>query len=398
MKDLPIELISVVVENISSTSDLLSLRSVNSTCHHFVTPRVFRKIHVRNSVQSAQICRSIIDSPFLATHVREVVYDPRDRAQFCLLPAGAQGNVLCGAFPFSKQLILPAGVCDELEIAELEDILTETFCSLPGFKNLESVILNFWPSFRSQSGSEIQEHPFWFTNRQIAVLHAVHHAIKSSCIRSLIVNNVILMSSACYDFVSSVTNSPLHHFSMSIVANSELGAWSGSKALNGSISSLLPPSNANLKTLVLRSPQGLYHSLNTQLRSSNYPTLETLVLENIVFDPTPSVDGIEEFIVRHKASLRRLELHSCSSYVPSTSTPIRRWSTIWKRLEEELVSLTEIVVDDAYQGYALLDGTSGYIPHPALPVTPAELVQDQELYSQFTDRVNLRSVLARAFI
>jgi hypothetical protein len=380
MKDLPIELISVVVENISSTSDLLSLRSVNSTCHHFVTPHVFRKIHVHNSVQSAQKCRSIIDSPSLATHVREVVYDPRDHAQFCLLPAGAQG------------------VCDELEIAELEDVLTETFCSLPGFKNLESVVLNFWPSFRSQSGSEIQEHPFWFTNRQIAVLHAVHHTIKSSCIRSLTVNNVILMSSACYDFVLSVTNSPLQHFSMSIVANSELGAWSGSKALNGSISSLLPPSNTNLKTLVLRSPQGLYHSLNTQLRSSNYPALETLVLENIVFDPTPSVDGIEEFIVRHKASLRRLELHSCSSYVPSTSTPIRTWSTIWKRLEEELVSLTEIVVDNAHQGYALLDGTSGYIPHPSLPVTPAELIQDQELYSQFSDRVNLRSVLTRTFL
>jgi hypothetical protein len=182
---------------------------------------------------------------------------------------------------------------------------------------------------------------------------------------------------------------------MSIVANSELGAWSGSKALNGSISSLLPASNTNLKSLVLRSPQGLYHSLNTQLRSSNYPALETLVLENIVFDPTPSVDGIEEFIVRHRASLRRLELYSCSSYVPSISTPIRRWSTIWKRLEKELVSLTEIVVEDAHQGYALLDGTSGYILHPSLPVTPAELVQDEELYSQFSERVNLRAVLAQ---
>ena len=395
MKDLPIELISVVVENISSTSDLVSLRSVNSTCHHFVTPHLFRKIHIHNSVQSAQKCRSIIDSPSLAPHVREVVYDPRDHAQFCLLPPGTQGKSFMKRFSFTKQLILSTGVCDELEIAELEDALTETLCALPGFKNLESVVLNFWPSFRSQSGTEIQEHPFWFTNRQVTVLHAVHYALKSSCIRSLTLNNVVLMSSACYDFVSSVTNSPLHHFSMSIVANSELGAWSGSKALNGSISSLLPVSNANLKSLVLRSPQGLYHSLNTQLRSSNYPGLETLVLENIVFDPTPSVDGIEDFIVRHKASLRRLELHSCSSYVPSISTPIRRWSTIWNRLEEELVSLTEIVVDDAHQGYTLLDGPSGYIPHPALPVTPAELVQDEDLYTQFSDRVNLRSVLPK---
>ncbi|KAH0834652.1 hypothetical protein J3R83DRAFT_10162 [Lanmaoa asiatica] len=377
MRDLPIELVGVVVENISSTSDLLSLRFVNSTCNHLVTPHVFRSIHIHNNVPSAQNCRSILASPSLATHVREVVYDQRDHARFRLPPAGAQGG------------------CDELEIAELEDALTETFCSLPGFKNLESVVLNFWPSFHSQCGSEVHEHPFWFTNRQIVVLHAVHHAMKSSCIRSLTLNNVVLMSSACYDFVSSVTNSPLHHFSMSVVANSELGAWSGSKALNGSLSSPLPASNANLKSLVLRSPQGLYHSLNTQLRSSHYPALETLVLENIVFDPTPSADGIEEFIIRHKASLRRLELRSCSSYVPSITTPIRRWSKIWKRLEEELVSLTEVVAGDAHQGYALLDATRGYVPHPSLPATPAKLAQeDQEHYLQLSNRVNLRSILA----
>ncbi|KAF8548094.1 hypothetical protein OG21DRAFT_1489676 [Imleria badia] len=378
MKDLPIELVGAVVENTTSTSDLLSLRSVSATYRDLFTPHVFREIHIHNSVQSARNCQNILASPSLAAHVREVIYDPRDHAQFCLLPAGLQGD--CND--------------DDLEIAELEDALTETFCSLSGFKNLESVVLNFWPSFRSQSGTEIQEHPFWFTNRQIAVLHAVHYAMKSSCIRSLTLNNVILMSSTCYDFVSSVTDSPLHHFSMSAVANSELGAWSGSKALNGSLDSLLPPSNANLKSLVLRSPQGLYHSLNTQLHAYNYPALESLVLEHIVFDPTPSVDGIEEFIVRHKASLRRLELHACVSYVPSLSNPIRRWSTIWKRFEEELVSLREIVMWDIHQGYALLDGTSGYVPHPTSIAT--ELAKgDEQRFLEFSDRVDRRAVLAK---
>lgn len=92
MKDLPIELVGAVVENITSTSDLLSLRSVNTTCHHLATPHVFREIHIHNSMQSAQNCQSILASPSLATLVREVVYDPRDHAQFCLLPAGLQGK------------------------------------------------------------------------------------------------------------------------------------------------------------------------------------------------------------------------------------------------------------------------------------------------------------------
>lgn len=94
MKDLPIELVGAVVESVTSASDLLSLRSVNTTCHRFVTPHVFRKVYIHNSVQSTQNCQSILATPSLATHVREVVYDPRDHAQFCLLPAGLQGNVL----------------------------------------------------------------------------------------------------------------------------------------------------------------------------------------------------------------------------------------------------------------------------------------------------------------
>ncbi|KAG9311930.1 hypothetical protein JVU11DRAFT_8191 [Chiua virens] len=375
MRELPIELVGVVVENVSSTSDLLSLRSVNSTCHHLATPHVFREIHIRNSVQSAQNCQSILASPSLATHVRGVVYDHRDHALFSLSPTGVQ-----------------ADSCDELEIAMLEEALIEAFTSLPGFKNLESVVLNFWPSFRSQCGTEIHENPYWFTDRQTTVLHALHLAIKSSRIRSLTMNNVVLRSPACYEFVSSVANSPLHHLSMSVVANSVLSDWSGSKILNGSLGSLLPPPNSNLKSLVLRSPQGLYHSLNTQLRSFYYPALETLVLENIVFDPIPSADGIEDFIIRHKASLRRLELRSCSSYASSVDIPIRKWSTIWKRLEEELASLAEIVVsDDTHQGYALLDDIRGYISHPSLLVTQ----EDEETYLQFSDRVNLRTILAK---
>ncbi|KIK94011.1 hypothetical protein PAXRUDRAFT_12313 [Paxillus rubicundulus Ve08.2h10] len=371
MRNLPIELVGAVVENVSSTSDLLQLRSVNSTCCDLVTASLFRRVHIKNSVQSAQNCLSILASPSLAVHVHEVVYDQRDHAQFCLLPPSIEDT------------------CDELETADLEDALTETFCSLSDFKNLQGVILNFWPSLRTQSGIEVHENPFWFTTRQTTVLHAVHHAMKSSPMRSLSLNNVVLMSPSYYDFVSSLEQSPLHHFSMSVVANSELGVWSGSKALNNSLSSLLPVSSPTLKSLVLRSPQGLYHSLASQLRSFEYSSLETLVLEKIVFDHTPFADAIEEFIIRHKDTLRRLEIRSCASYVPSATTPIRRWATIWKRLEEELTSLQELVV--AHQCYALLDSTRGYIPHPSLPLAPAELAEeDEQQYQQFKDRVNTR--------
>ncbi|KAH7881897.1 hypothetical protein F5I97DRAFT_468491 [Phlebopus sp. FC_14] len=377
MNDLPIELIAAVVHNVSAKADLLSLRVVNSTCRDLVNPSAFRKLHLQNSVQSAQNLQSILSCPTLASHVQEVVYDHRDHAQFCLIPQTDQD------------------VCDELEIAELEEALTEAFCSLPLCVNLGSVTLNFWPSFRSQAGCETHETPFWFTNRQITILHAIHHAMKSSHMHSLSLNNVLLMSSACYDFVSSLVNSPLSHFSMSVIANSELGAWSGSKTLNGSLASLLPVSNPNLKSLVLRSPQGLYHSLTTQLHSYEYPSLQALILENIVFDYAPIDDGIEEFIIRHKATLRRLELRSCSSYVPNTTTPVRKWSTIWERLSAELSSLEQLVVDNSSQGYALLDTSRGYISHPSFGAGAAELVEeDQQRFQELYERVNSRMVSA----
>jgi hypothetical protein len=276
---------------------------------------------------------------------------------------------------------------DALELAELEEALTEAFCAITTLPNIEHVELNFWPSFISQSGKEVRESPFWFTNRQIAVLHAVYHAMKTSCMTSLSLNNVVMMSAPCFDFVSSLTNSPLSHLSLSVVSNAEISAWSGSKDINGSLGALLPPANPSLKSLVIHSPQGLYHSLTTHLSSFHYPSLEHLALGNIVFDQTPSVDGLEEFVIRHKDSLRRLELRSCASYVEGSpiEARARRWSSIWQRWMTELTGLEEIVVDSDSQGYVMLDADRGYVNHRPIEAVAAE--EDSSSLQVFRDAV-----------
>jgi hypothetical protein len=78
MRDLPIELIHAVVQNVSATADLLHLRSVNWAYRELVTPNVFSTLHIKNSIQSAQNCHQIISVASLAIHVREVTYDSRD--------------------------------------------------------------------------------------------------------------------------------------------------------------------------------------------------------------------------------------------------------------------------------------------------------------------------------
>ncbi|KAG0696361.1 hypothetical protein DFH29DRAFT_813067 [Suillus ampliporus] len=369
MRDLPIEIINAVVENVSSTTDLLQLRSLNWTYRDLVTPIAFGKIHVKNSIQSAQNCQQVIGAANLATHVREVVYDYRDGECFHF-PQDNPGKYL---FPL-----------DELEVAELEEALIEAFCAIPALPSLEHVVANFWPSFVSQSGKEVRESPFWFTNRQLTVIHAIYNSMKTSRMKSLSLNNVVMMPASCYDFVSSLTNSPLSNLSLSVVPNADISAWSGSKDINGSLGALLPPSNVTLKSLVLRSPQGPYHSLTTQLSSLNYPSLESLMLENIVFDQTPSAVGIEEFVLRHKSSLRRLELRSCASYVGAPSFNARPWSSIWQRWAAELTGLRELVVDGD-SGYVVLDAEWGYVTYKLISAMTVE--SDSSSLQMFHDVV-----------
>lgn len=365
MRDLPIEIINAVVQNVSSMTDLLQLRCVNQAYRDLVTPIAFSKLHVKNSIQSAQNFQQIIAAANLATHVREVVYDSRDDE--------------CFQFPLES-----VEVEDMLEVAELEEALTEAFCALDALPRLDRVAANFWPSFISQSGKKIRESPFWFTSRQLTVIHAIYHAMKTSRMTSLSLNNVVMMPPSCYDFVSALTNSPLSDLSLSVVPNADISAWSGSKDINGSLGALLPLSNGTLKSLALRSPQGPYHSLETQLSSFHYPSLESLVLENIVFDQMPSPNGVEEFVLRQKSRLHHLELRSCASYVASPSFDARLWSSIWQRWAVELTSLRELVVDGE-SGYVVLDADWGYVPYKSISSITTE--DDSSSLQMFQDAI-----------
>lgn len=208
--------------------------------------------------------------------------------------------------------------------------------------------------------------------------------MKTSRLTTLSFNNVILPSTG-YDFVSSLIDSPLSHISVSVVSNAEVSAWSASNNINGSLGALLPPSNPTLKSIVLRSPQGAYHSLATRLSSFYYPSLESLVLENIIFDHTPSFDGVEEFVIRHKDTLQRLELQSCACYVPDPATDVRQWSTIWQRWAAELTSLTEFVVNNGDHRYVLFDTDRGYIPHREISTSVYE--DDSSSLQVFKDSI-----------
>ena len=79
MSSLPLELIHDVVDNVSSTTDLRTLREVNKTFKTLATPGAFRVLHVRVHAESVQGLKNIHDSDDLRHFVEEVIFNYGDK-------------------------------------------------------------------------------------------------------------------------------------------------------------------------------------------------------------------------------------------------------------------------------------------------------------------------------
>lgn len=71
--DLPVELVGVIVNEVTSIGDLLRLRVVNHTLSAYATPRAFQTYHVVNTEASVFGQRLLMNSPWLAPLVQRLV-------------------------------------------------------------------------------------------------------------------------------------------------------------------------------------------------------------------------------------------------------------------------------------------------------------------------------------
>jgi hypothetical protein len=114
----------------------------------------------------------------------------------------------------------------------------------------------------------------------------------------------------------------------------------------------------DLASLTLNCMQEVDYISRVDLSHLHFQHLSSLFLENITFRPlgfgpprgpdahtevSNDAGAVEEFIIRHKASLHALTLNRClSSYSTHRSPEGRRdWSTIWERLSRELLHLVD---------------------------------------------------------
>jgi hypothetical protein len=122
---------------------------------------------------------------------------------------------------------------------------------------------------------------------------------------------------------------------------------------------ILAPAQHSLTELTLHSGAFLGTSSRLSLAELHFPHLCALSLRNFFFKPSI---GVESFILRHAASLTRLELLACTLHANATP-PISFdldppppqssycWDSIWDRFAVELTALVVLHIDDLEFSY-----------------------------------------------
>jgi hypothetical protein len=112
----------------------------------------------------------------------------------------------------------------------------------------------------------------------------------------------------------------------------------------------------------------------SQAQLATYPRLAALLLTEIVWEDgtigqgdivTPS--PLEDFIVRHRKTLKKLELHNCTINVKDYGRrpPVCYWADVYKRLANALTELVELKVYNFEVPYLSSTGPSA---RPLLPL------------------------------
>jgi hypothetical protein len=116
----------------------------------------------------------------------------------------------------------------------------------------------------------------------------------------------------------------------------------------------LIPARSSLTSLSLGGDQYIGFPDGFEINNHYFPQLTSLTLHRFIFGWMQAAD----FVIKHKATLRRLELGDCGfdldeeDFLPSDNDDDRYWSDIWERFQAELVVLEELNVNRTGDVYA----------------------------------------------
>ncbi|KAH9991007.1 hypothetical protein BJV77DRAFT_560332 [Russula vinacea] len=328
--NLPLELLFEITRKVSR-KDLCQLRSVNSLFDTLATPEIFKSITVRNSnTESTEIFWTILHTPHIARHVQSIKF--------------FEGGVVAGR-QTRKRIEAAFSILHRIpHLKTLELYFEAHYVESPSYLSF------LWDG-------KVTTH-----SHQWDIVYALgRNRNPLPELQSLIFSGWLHAP----NFASFFDEAPiawltasLRHLSLSLPRGC-LGAdeWEARVQYwkQVAVRRVLRPA-ANLESLKITRHQSSEWPEEQCLDISQlptYPRLAALSLKNIIWEEGTIGEGnvvtpfpLEDFIVHHSKTLKKLELRNCSILInKGFETPLSYWADIYKRLAEALTKLTELEVE-----------------------------------------------------
>ncbi|KAF7296674.1 hypothetical protein HMN09_01076200 [Mycena chlorophos] len=368
---LPPELVQLISNNVEDRTTFFTLRLVSQTLNSLAIPRAFAVLSVQdtpehgNALCALQNCEERITSS-----VRKVIFEGESTS-----------------WHFQR---------DRPEEERSREAVTGAFSGLTKFPNLEELILNFDDTWwEGKYTMEEPDEPSHYLYLQLGILEALAQNPHPALV-SLSLHNLIAIPN---DVFSKLHFPGLKTLSLSAITNVNLSRMFTSGTLGffwqTTIPQIIQSAGESLTSLTIASDLNI-GAVSGPAMDFGFeeddglflPHLAHLALENFVFEPSGETGDPALWIVRHKPTLRRLELRNCTIDGGEEMYYERRWDAVFKLFEEELEQLREFVFSNpSDEGvpfvYTYVDPSWGYAS-----------VDDPEDRNEEDDGIALRSLLA----
>ncbi|KAH9019557.1 hypothetical protein EDB85DRAFT_2007873 [Lactarius pseudohatsudake] len=309
---LPFEILTAIFEKVDDIRDLSRIRTASRTFCAAATPIAFRNLSVITNKGSAKNLRRLFDVPEIAAHVRRVTFHDTDTNR--------------RGMPLKYELAPPSN------------------CLVNQLPKLEAVDLKFYSQYgnRLDSGGDC-------LSPQACILTALAASFSFRAppnLMSLSLYNLRISNLSPLEYLPFQTVlKTMRHLRLSVtVKATDTLMWShfwGAFCPR----TILAQTQPALTELTLHSDSHVGASSGLSFAELHFPHLCVLSLGKLVFEPSV---GVEPFILRHAATLARLELIACRLPVdPGDLEPHPGpggWDLIWDCFAAELTALVALHV------------------------------------------------------
>ncbi|KAH9173973.1 hypothetical protein EDB89DRAFT_646711 [Lactarius sanguifluus] len=345
---LPFEILAAIFEKVDDVCDIWHLRTANRTFCAAATPIAFRNLSVITTKRSAKNLGRLFDIPDIADHVRQVTFRDTD-------PDRRGMAIKYGAF-------FPGGLRWQLVKSDITSAvrkLASSFSRVHQLPRLETINLTFYPRYGNRRHTNQQDRSSLTLQSSILGALSSSFSVRAPNLTTLSLHNLRISDLSPLEsppFQTVLTT--LRHFQLSPLSGppdpfAVDDRWSHSW---GTLRSrMLTPMQHSLTELTLSSDADIGALSGVSFAALRFPRLCVLSLKRLVFEPS---EGAQNFILRHAATLVRLELFMCKLptnpiifFIPSLlflNPRVDTWERIWDCFAAKLTALVSLHVDEFY--------------------------------------------------